>query len=115
MTALYNIKRLWPRAATILPPRQIHDSGIEKQAAPITDPVAPSTTDEGNQREYDGSDLTPVNFRRMNTFNARQNIIMAAAQHVPAKIILDSGACISGVVEQWKLIDISRMSFMSII
>ena len=50
----------------------------------------------------------------MNTFNARQNIIMAAAQHVPAKMILDSGAGISGVGEQWKLTDISRMSSMSI-
>ena len=50
----------------------------------------------------------------MNTFTARQNIIMAAAQHVPAKMILDSGAGISGVGEQWKLTDISRMSSMSI-
>ena len=39
---------------------------------------------------------------------------MAAAQHVPAKMILDSGAGISGVGEQWKLTDISRMSSMSI-
>ena len=50
----------------------------------------------------------------MNTFTAHQNIIMAAAQHVPAKVILDSGAGISGVGEQWKLTDISRMSSMSI-
>ena len=47
----------------------------------------------------------------MNTFTARQNIIMAASQHVPAKMILDSGARISGVGEHWKL---SRMSSMSI-
>ena len=33
---------------------------------------------------------------------------------VPAKMILDSGAGISGVGEQWKLTDISRMSSMSI-
>ena len=39
---------------------------------------------------------------------------MAAAQHVPAKMILDSGAGISGVGAQWKLTDISRMSSMSI-
>ena len=39
---------------------------------------------------------------------------MAAARHVPAKMILDSGASISGVGEQWKLTDISRMSSMSI-
>ena len=39
---------------------------------------------------------------------------MAAAQHVPAKMILDSGAGISGFGEQCKLIDISRMSSMSI-
>ena len=50
----------------------------------------------------------------MNTFTARQNIIMAAAHHVPAKMILDSGAGISGLGEQWKLTDISRMSSMSI-
>ena len=39
---------------------------------------------------------------------------MAAAQHVPVKMILHSGADISGVGEQWKLTDISRMSSMSI-
>ena len=86
----------------------------EQQATPITDPVPPSTTDEDNPAAYDGPDLTPVRFRRMNTFNARQNIIMAAAQHLPAKMILDSGAGISRVGEQWKLTDISRMSSMSI-
>ena len=85
----------------------------ESQATSATAP-APSTTAEDNAPAYDGPDLTPVKFRRMNTFNARQNIIMAAAQHVPAKMILDSGAGISGVGEQWKLTDISRMSSMSI-
>ena len=39
---------------------------------------------------------------------------MATAQHLPAKMILHSGAGISGVGEQWKLTDISKMSFMSI-
>ena len=39
---------------------------------------------------------------------------MATAQHVPAKMILDSGAGNSGLGEQWKLTDISRMSSMSI-
>ena len=87
---------------------------IEKQATSITAPVSSSTTAEDNPTAYDGPDLTTVKFRRMNTFTARQNIIMAAAQHVPAKMILDSGAGISGVGEQWKLTDISRMSSMSI-
>ena len=80
----------------------------EPQATPITAPVPPSTT------AYDDPEHTPVKLRRMNTFNARQNIIMAATQHVPAKMILNSGAGISGVGEQWKLTDISRMSSMSI-
>ena len=88
---------------------------VEKpQATPIADPVPPSTAAEANPPAYDGPDLTPVKFRRMNTFDARQNIIMAAAQYVPAKMILDSGAGISGVGEQWTLTDISRMSSMSI-
>ena len=86
----------------------------EKQAASVPAPIPSSTTDEDNPKAYDGPDFTPVKFRRMNTFTARQNIIMAAAQHVPAKMILDSGAGISGVGEQWKLTDISRMSSMSI-
>ena len=86
----------------------------ENQATPVPDPVPPSTIDEDNPPAYDGPDLTPVKFRRMNTFTARQNIIMAAAQHVPAKMILDSCAGISEVGEQWKLTDISRMSSMSI-
>ena len=85
----------------------------EPQATPITDPVPSSTTAEDNA-PADGPDLTPVKFRRMNTFTARQNIIMATAQHVPGKMIPDSGAGISGVGEQWKLTDISRMSSMSI-
>ena len=80
----------------------------------VTAPVPPSTTADDNAPAYDGPDLTPVKFRRMNTFIARQNIIMADAQHVPAKMILDSGAGISGVGEQWKLTDLSRMSSMSI-
>ena len=86
----------------------------EPQTTSVTAPVPPSTTAEDNAPRCDGPDLTPVKFRPMNTFTARQNIIMAAAQHVPAKMILDSGAGISGVGEQWKLTDISRMSSMSI-
>ena len=79
----------------------------EPQATSVTALVPLSTTDEDNPTAYDGPDLTPVKFRRMNTFTARQNIIMDAAQHVPAKMILDSGAGISGIGEQWKLTDIS--------
>ena len=85
----------------------MYQNRSEPQATPITDPVPLSTTAEDNPTAYYGPDLTPVKFRRMNTFNARQNIIMAAPQHVPAKMILDSGAGISGVGEQWKLTDIS--------
>ena len=72
----------------------------EQQATPITAPVPTSTTADDNAPAYDGPDLTLVKFRRMNTFTARQNIIMAAAEHVPAKMILDSGAGISEVGEQ---------------
>ena len=85
-----------------------------KQDTSIHAPAPPSTTDEDNPPAYDGPNLTPVKFRRLSTFTARQNVIMAAAQHVPAKMILDSGAGISGVGEQWKLTGISRMSSMSI-
>ena len=84
------------------------------QPTPITDPVPPSTTDETNSPTYDGPDRTSVKFRRTNTFTAAHNIIMATTQHVPAKMILDSGAGIFGVGEQWKLTDISRMSSVSI-
>ena len=87
---------------------------IEQQATLVTAPVPPSTTAEDNAPAYNCPDLTPVKFRRMDTFTARKYFIMAAAQHVPAKIILDSGAGISGVGELWKLTDISRMSSMSI-
>ena len=92
----------------------MHRNRSEPQATPITAPVHTSIKAEDNPTAYNGPDLTPVKFRRMKTFNARQNIIMAAAQYVPAKMILDSGAGISGVGEQWKLTDISRMSTMSI-
>ena len=88
----------------------IYRKRSEKQATSVPAPAPPSTTVDDNPAAYDSSDLTPVNFR----CTARQNIIMATAQHVPAKMILDSGACISGVGEQWKLTDISRMSSMSI-
>ena len=37
-------------------------------------------------------DLTPTKFRGINTFTALHNVIMSTAQHVPAKMILDSGA-----------------------
>ena len=107
-----NISRSWKKQKQY---SKLYRDRSQPQVTSVTDPVPSSTTAEDNAPAYDGPDLKPVKFRRMNTFTARQNIIMAAAQHVPAKIILDSGACISGVVEQWKLIDISRMSFMSII
>ena len=86
----------------------------EQEDTSVSAPDPPHTTYETNAPAYDGPDLTPVKFQRMNTFTARQNIIMAAARHVPAKMILDSGAGIPGVGEQWKLTDISRMSSMSI-
>ena len=92
----------------------MHRNRSQPQPTSVTAPVHTSTTADDNAPAYDCPDLTPVKFRRMNTFNARQNIIMAAAQHVPAKMILDSGAGISGIGEQWKLTDISRMSSMSI-
>ena len=71
----------------------------QSQATPITAPAPTSTTAEDNPTAYDGPDLTLVKFRRMNTFTARQNIIMTAAQYVQAKMILVSGAGISGVGE----------------
>ena len=78
----------------------------QQEPTSVTDPVSSSTTADDNAPAYDGPDLTPVKFRRMHAFTARHNIITAAAQHVPAKMILDSGADISGVGKQWKLTDI---------
>ena len=86
----------------------------EQQDTSVPAPDPQPTTDETNQPAYDGPDLTPVKLRRLNTFKALHNVIMATAQHVPAKMVLDSGAGISGVGEQWKLTSISRMSSMSI-
>ena len=94
--------------------RILYRDRSQPQSTSVPAPVPPSTTAEDNAPAYNCPDLTPVKFRRMDTFTARKYFIMAAAQHVPAKIILDSGAGISGVGELWKLTDISRMSSMSI-
>ena len=78
----------------------------QSQATSLTVPVSSSTTADDIAPAYDDPDLTPVKFRRMSTFTARQNIITAAAQHVPAKMILDSNAGISGVGEQWNIANV---------
>ena len=70
-------------------------------------PVVPYTTDDNTEPAYYYSELTPTKFRRMNTFTASHSVIMGTTQHVPATMILDSGAGVSGVGEQWKLTDIS--------
>ena len=106
-----NITKPWKRQ---LKYKTMYRNRNEQQDTSVPAPNPPPTTDETNQPAYDGPDLTPVKLRRLNTFTARQNIIMAAAQHVPAKMILGPGAGISGVGEQWKLTDLSRMSSMSI-
>ena len=106
-----NINKSWKKQKQY---SKLYRDRSQPQVTSVTDPVPSSTTADDNAPAYDGPDLTPVKFRRMNTFTARQNVIMAAAQHVPAKMILDSDASISGVGEQWKLTDISRMSSMSI-
>ena len=77
-----------------------HRDRSQPQATSVTDPVPSSTTADDNAAAYYGPDLTPVKFQRMNTFTARQNIIMAATRYVPVWMILDSGAGISGVGEQ---------------
>ena len=106
-----NISRSWKKQKQY---SFMYRNRNEPQATPITAPVSSSTTADDNAPAYDGPDLTPVKFRRMNTFTARQSIIMAATQHIPAKMILDSGAGISGVRGQSKLTDISRIPSMSI-
>ena len=100
-----NINKSWKKQLKF---QKLYRDRSQPQVTLVTDPVPSSTTADDSAPAYDGLDLTPVKFRRMNTFTARQNIIMAAAQHVPAKMILDSGAGISGIGEQWKLTDISR-------
>ena len=106
-----NITKPWKKQ---LKYKTMYRNRNEQQDTSIPAPDPPPTTDETNQPAYDGPDLTPVKLRRLNTFTALHNVIIATAQHVPAKMILDSGAGISGVGEQWKLTDISRMSSMSI-
>ena len=106
-----NINKSWKKQLKF---QTLYRDRSQLQVTSVTDPVPSSTTADDNAPAYDGPDLTPVKFRRMNIFTARQNIIMAAARYVPARMILDSGAGISGDEEQWKLTDISRMSSMSI-
>ena len=65
--------------------QKLYRDRSQPQVTSVTDPVPSSTTADDNAPAYDGPDLTPVKFRRMHTFTARQNIIMAAAQHVPSK------------------------------
>ena len=89
-----NITKLWKKQ---LKYAKIYRNRNEQQDTSVP---PPSTTDETNTPAYDGPDLMPVKFRRLNTFTARHNVIMATAQHAPVKIILDSGAGISGVGEQ---------------
>ena len=106
-----NITKSWKKQ---LKYQKMYRNRNEQQDISVSAPDSPLTTDDTNQPAYNGPDFMPVKFRRLNTFTARHNVIMATAQHVPAKMILDSGAGISGVVEQWKLTDISRMLSMSI-
>ena len=93
-----NINKSWKKQKQY---SKLYRDRSQTQVTSVTNPVPSSTTAEDNAPAYDGPDLTPVKFRRMKTFNARQDIIMAAAQHEPAKMILDSDAGISGVGEQW--------------
>ena len=106
-----DIKHSWKKQLKF---QKLYQDRSQPQVTSVTDPVLLLTTADDNAPAYDGPDLTPVKFQHMNTFTARQKIIMAAAQYVPAKMILDSGADISGVGEQWKFTDISHMSSMSI-
>ena len=46
----------------------------QSQATSLTVPVYSSTTADNNAPAYDGPDLTPVKFRRMNTFTARYDL-----------------------------------------
>ena len=59
--------------------QKLYRNRSQPQVTSVTDPVPSSTTADDNAPAYDGPDLTPVKFRRMSTFTARQNIIMAAA------------------------------------
>ena len=88
-----NINKSWKNQKQY---SKLYRDRSQPQVTSVTDPVPSSTTADDNAPAYDGPDLTPVKFRRMNTFTARQNIIMAAPQHVPAKMILDSGESESG-------------------
>ena len=81
-----NINKSWKKQLKF---QKLYRNSSQPQATSVTAPVSSSTTAEDNAPAYDGPDLTPVKFQRMNTFTARQNIFMAAAQHVPAKMILD--------------------------
>ena len=43
----------------------------EQEDTSVSAPDPPHTTYETNAPAYDGPDLTPVKFRRLNTFTAR--------------------------------------------
>ena len=73
-----NIKKSWKKQLKF---QTLYRDRSQPQVSSVTDPVPSSTSAEDNAPAYDGPDLTPVKFRRMNTFTARQNIIMAAAHH----------------------------------
>ena len=71
-----NINKLWKKQLKF---QKLYRDRSQPQVTSVADPVPLSTTANDNAPAYDGPDLTPVKFRRMNTFTARQNIIMAAA------------------------------------
>ena len=70
-----NVKHSWKKHLKF---QKLYRDRSQPQVTSITDPVPSSTTADDNAPAYDGPDLTPVKFRHMNTFTARQNIIMAA-------------------------------------
>ena len=63
-----NISRSWKKQLKF---QKLYRDRSQPQVTSVTDPVPSSTTADDNAPAYDGPDLTPVKFRRMNTFTAR--------------------------------------------
>ena len=90
--------------------RIYRSSGSNKQSdvAPCADPDCVPTPQSGTV--YTTSTKTP----RILTFTASRMLHIASATQSQSKIILDSGAGISGVGQSWKMTDISKTSSLSI-
>ena len=65
-----NINNSWKKQLKF---QKLYRDHSQQEHISVTDPVSSSTTADDNASAYDGPDLTPVKFRRMNTFTDRKS------------------------------------------